>query len=115
MKAKHILFAVLILSYLSLIAIPGIAETQNRPLQLMPIPASLEQTQGILRIPSDFRIATAGHSDSRLKNAVIRTLRRLQLKTGIPPADWTVQDRGAWIAGWGADGHWRSISCVRAR
>jgi hexosaminidase len=94
MKAKYLFFAVLILSYPFLISISGFAETQNYPLHLMPIPATLEQTQGIFRIQSDFRVAITGYNDSRLKNAVIRMLRRLQLKTGMPPTNRTIQDSG---------------------
>ncbi len=51
---------------------------------LMPLPAKLDTTSGMLAIDGSFGIRSAGHSDARLNEAIRRTTALLSRKTGIP-------------------------------
>lgn len=57
------------------------AETAS-PLQLMPLPASVERGQGSLALDAHFRASTGGAHDARLDAAVDRFLRRLDRQCG---------------------------------
>ena len=95
MRNKYLLLAALILHCLLLSPIRSTAESQEYALHLMPIPATLEQTPGMLRISSDFRVAVTGYSDSRIRNAAARMMQRLQETTGIPLAGGIVPKESA--------------------
>ncbi|HET6931684.1 MAG TPA: family 20 glycosylhydrolase, partial [Candidatus Acidoferrum sp.] len=60
----------------------------NTPLNLMPLPAKVELTEGSLKIDSSFRIALAGYREPRLDRAGQRFLHQVRRQTGLvlPPA-----------------------------
>jgi len=59
---------------------------------LMPMPRSLEISQGRLRLDSGFSVAVVGFRDARLDRAVKRTLTRLARRTAITLGDSSVRD-----------------------
>ena len=66
-------------------------QTQSVPqLNLMPLPAKVEVGNGELLIDPAFSVATIGHSDTRLHNAVLRFLTNLRTRTGMLPLDMSV-------------------------
>jgi hexosaminidase len=64
---------------------------QQRPLNLMPTPASARSGTGQLAVDSSFSVGVTGHDDARLERAVQRFLRQLGRQTGLilsaKPAD----------------------------
>jgi hexosaminidase len=57
---------------------------EQRRLNLMPLPASVQTDGGSLRIDSSFSVALSGHSEARLDRAVQRFLRQLARETALP-------------------------------
>ena len=55
-------------------------------LNLMPVPASVQQGTGSLRVGAAFSIALKGYSDPRLERAVVRFREQLSRQTGMPMA-----------------------------
>ena len=53
------------------------------PLNLMPVPASIQIGQGQLKLDSSFTIATSGYSDARLVRAIGRLQHRIEARTGV--------------------------------
>jgi hexosaminidase len=71
---------------------PVLASAQEqRPLNLMPVPVSMQLGTGQLAIDASFSVAVTGHDDARLKRAAQRFLRQLGRQTGLilaaKPAD----------------------------
>jgi hexosaminidase len=63
----------------------GLAVSQNPPqLNLMPMPASVQQGSGQLPIMQSFSVAVAGTHDAALDSAVQRFTKHLSAQTGIP-------------------------------
>jgi hexosaminidase len=50
---------------------------EQRPLNLMPAPASVQSGAGQLAVDASFSVAMTGHDDARLERAVRRFLRQL--------------------------------------
>jgi len=59
---------------------------EQRPLYLMPVPASVQIGAGQLIIDSKFSVASTGYTEPRLDRAIERFLRRLSRQTAIPLA-----------------------------
>ena len=53
------------------------------PLNVMPLPASVQLQPGQLRLAGSFTISTDGHGDGRLERAILRLQQRLEGRTGI--------------------------------
>jgi hexosaminidase len=64
---------------------------EQRPLNLMPVPASVQLGTSQLAVDASFSVAVTGHDDARLERAVQRFLRQLGRQTGLilkaKPAD----------------------------
>jgi hexosaminidase len=61
------------------------ASAQEQPgLNLMPLPASMQNGGGSLRIDSSFSVVLTGHTETRLDRAVQRFLRQLARETAFP-------------------------------
>jgi hexosaminidase len=52
-----------------------------KPLNLMPVPASVKFQRDRLAVDSNFRVATRGHSDARLLAGIARFMKRLEGRT----------------------------------
>jgi hypothetical protein len=50
---------------------------EQRPLNLMPVPARVPSGAGQLAVDASFSVAATGHDDARLERAVQRFLRQL--------------------------------------
>jgi hexosaminidase len=50
---------------------------------LMPVPASVEAGSGRLALTADYRVAFSGVQDARLVGALARTLRAVEMRTGL--------------------------------
>jgi hexosaminidase len=55
----------------------------NTPLNIMPLPAKAERSNGSLKIDASFRIAFAGYHEPRLDRAGVRLERQIQRQTGL--------------------------------
>jgi hypothetical protein len=55
---------------------------EYRPLNLMPVPATVQFGAGQLAVDASFSAAVTGHDDARLERAVQRFLRQLGRQTG---------------------------------
>jgi hexosaminidase len=55
------------------------------PLNLMPMPASVQMKSGQLLVDASFSVGISGYSDARLQQAVERFLNNLRRQTGMPP------------------------------
>ncbi|MFI5056570.1 MAG: beta-N-acetylhexosaminidase [Candidatus Acidiferrales bacterium] len=62
--------------------VPASAQEQ-RPLILMPVPASVQLGTGQLAVGASFSVALTGHDDARLERAVQRFMRQLGRQTGL--------------------------------
>ncbi len=67
----------------SLWPISASSQPAPRPHDLMPVPASVEFSDGRLAITTAFSVSVAGCRDPRVEAAVARALRRLQGRTGL--------------------------------
>jgi hexosaminidase len=56
---------------------------EQRPLNLMPVPASVQLGTSQLAVDASFSVAVTGHDDARLERAVQRFLRQLGRQTGL--------------------------------
>jgi hexosaminidase len=56
---------------------------EQRPLNLLPVPANVQLGNGRLAIDSSFSVALTGHNDARLERAVQRFLGQLRRQTGL--------------------------------
>ena len=56
---------------------------QDRPLHLMPVPASVELGNGELRVDSSFTVALTGYTEPRLERAATRFLTTLRRQTAL--------------------------------
>jgi hexosaminidase len=69
----------------------AVSAQEQRPLNLMPVPANVKLGSGRLAVDSSFSIALTGHTDARLERAAQRFLRQLGRQTGLilsaKPAD----------------------------
>jgi hexosaminidase len=84
MSAGHWTQALLVMSFAVLLcAARGSAQSQP-PLNLMPIPADIQQGSGSLRIDASFSVALTGYTEARLDRAVQRFQRQLFHQTAIP-------------------------------
>ncbi|MDM7997521.1 MAG: family 20 glycosylhydrolase [Acidobacteriota bacterium] len=61
-------------------------------LSLLPIPKSLVRLEGSFTLDASLRVRLTGHKDLLVTTAVIRTLQRLERKTGIPFPPSTLTD-----------------------
>ena len=59
------------------------AAIQSPRHNLMPVPASLRLLGGRMKVEPSFAVAVQGHSDARLLAGVERTVRRLEMRTGM--------------------------------
>ena len=67
-----------------LLLLAGIAVwTYAQPLALMPMPAKITQSSGVLLIDSSFQVALKGYDEPRLDRAAQRLLERLSKQTGM--------------------------------
>src|SRR6202521_3153094 len=74
----------LCLFVLTVFICPVLASAQEqRPLNLMPVPASVQRGTGQLAVDASFSVALTGHDDARLERAVQRFLRQLGRQTGL--------------------------------
>ena len=72
---------------LGILMISPLAKSQDqRHLNLMPIPASVQIGTGQLMVDSSFSVGLTGYSEPRLNRAVERFLRQLSRQTAIPLA-----------------------------
>src|ERR1700687_4267476 len=62
------------------------------PLNLMPLPASVQIGNGRLVIGPTFSVAITGHKEPRLEHAVQLFFIRLGQQIGMPPIDMVVTD-----------------------
>jgi hexosaminidase len=71
---------------IGLAVLVGSAESsaQELPLNLMPVPASVQRGSRSLRIDGSFSVALTGYSEARLERGVQRFLRQLSRETAIP-------------------------------
>jgi hexosaminidase len=68
----------------ALIQSPSANAQAQRQLSLMPLPSSIQQGSGELRIDATFSVALTGHTEPRLDHAVARFLTQLNRATAIP-------------------------------
>src|SRR5580692_719020 len=72
---------------LGVLMISPLAKSQEqRPLNLMPIPSTVQIGTGRLLVDSSFSVALTGYTEPRLDRAVERFLRQLSRQTAIPLA-----------------------------
>jgi hexosaminidase len=83
------IFAALILS--AMFAQPAGAQVTS-PLNLMPLPASLQMGTGQLAVDASFSVGVGGGHDLQMQRAVDRFLNDLRRQTGMLPLDMTVGD-----------------------
>ncbi|HKV25147.1 MAG TPA: family 20 glycosylhydrolase [Candidatus Acidoferrum sp.] len=70
---------------LAVLLFPPFLQAQaQHPLNLMPVPASVQLRPGQLSINSSFSVAFTGYTEPRLDRAAQRFLRQLSRQTGIP-------------------------------
>jgi hexosaminidase len=62
---------------------PSLRGQQMGLLNLMPMPSSLQMGAGALKVDTNFTVALAGHTDSRLTGAAERFAERLARQTGL--------------------------------
>jgi hexosaminidase len=62
------------------------------PLNLMPMPASVQMKTGQLLVDSSFSVGISGYTDARVQRAVERFLDNLRRQTGVPPLTMKVTD-----------------------
>jgi hexosaminidase len=62
---------------------PALSAQEQRPLNLMPVPANVQLGTGLLAVDSSFSVALTGHHDARLERAAQRFLRQLGRQTGL--------------------------------
>ena len=65
---------------------------ENRPFNLIPMPASVQMKTGQLVVDSSFSVGISGHSDVQLQRAIELFLEDLRRQTGMPPLDMKVTD-----------------------
>jgi hexosaminidase len=65
---------------------------ENRPLNLMPMPADVQMKTGQLLVDPSFSVGIDGHSDVQLQHAIEIFLENLRRQTGMPPLDMRVTD-----------------------
>src|SRR5438477_6645081 len=68
------------------------AETQNAPLNLMPMPANIKIGAGQLVVDPSFSVAISGRKESRLQRTVEIFLDHLRRQTGMLPLDMKISD-----------------------
>jgi hexosaminidase len=68
----------------ALLSSPRGAAQEQRPLNLMPMPSSVQARTGSLTVDSSFSVALTGYTEPRLDRAVERFLRQLAHQTAIP-------------------------------
>src|SRR5271154_3433920 len=72
---------------LGILMMSPLAKSQEqRPLNLMPLPASVQIGTGRLLVDSSFSVGLTGYTEPRLERAVERFLRQLSRQTAIPLA-----------------------------
>ena len=86
---KHLLIVV-VLTCASLASAQQAAPTP--PINLMPIPASVQFHSERLTVNDSFKVATRGHSDDRLKAAIARFVKRLEGRTVLTLAPGLATD-----------------------
>jgi hexosaminidase len=67
-----------------LMMLPLARAQEQRPLNLMPVPSSVQIGAGRLLVDSSFSVAFTGYTEPRLDRAVERFLRQLSRQTAIP-------------------------------
>src|ERR1700689_5101550 len=67
-----------------LMMLPLARAQEQRPLNLMPAPSSVQIGAGRLLVDSSFSVAFTGYTEPRLDRAVERFLRQLSRQTAIP-------------------------------
>jgi hexosaminidase len=73
-------------------SVPQTGTQSARPINLMPVPASLQVGAGQLVFGPMFSVAITGHTEPRLQRAVDIFLTDLRRQCGMLPADTTVAD-----------------------
>jgi hexosaminidase len=69
---------------LCLLLVPKLTSAQQLPLNLMPMPASMQAGNGSLRVDSSFSVALTGHTEPRLERGAERFLHQLARQTALP-------------------------------
>ena len=72
------------------LAFVSFSAAEQRPLNLMPMPLSVQMNTGQLIIDSSFTVGISGRSDVRLQRTVEVFLNTLRRQTGMPPLDMKV-------------------------
>ena len=73
-----------LLLFLFSLLTPKFAGAQQPTLNLIPVPASVQQGTGSLSVDSSFSVALTGHTEPRLERAAERFLRQLARQTAFP-------------------------------
>jgi hexosaminidase len=68
----------------SALSFPRAASAQQSMLNLMPMPANVQQSAGSLRVDSNFTVALTGQVEPRLERAAERFLHQLARQTALP-------------------------------
>ncbi len=72
------------MAFLCLLLLPKLTSAQQLPLNLMPMPASVQGGTGSLRVDASFSVAITGHTEPRLERGVERFLHQLARQTALP-------------------------------
>src|SRR5215467_11458859 len=72
-----------LLMFLGSVLTPGLTPAQQQPLNLMPMPSSVQSGAGSLKVDSSFSVALTGYTEPRLERGVERFLRQLTLQTAL--------------------------------
>ena len=83
MSAGQWIQSICLMSFALLLFSPA-SRAQQRELNLMPMPASVQMGGGSLRIDSSFTVSLTGHTEPRLERAVQRFKRQLSRQTAVP-------------------------------
>jgi hexosaminidase len=84
MSVGHGIQALGLVCFAVLLCSPGARAEGQPPLNLMPLPASVQTGGGSLRVDWSFSVALSGHTEARLDRAVQRFLRQLARETALP-------------------------------
>jgi hexosaminidase len=80
---KPVSILILIVSLASIVWTQTLNDLAQSTRGLMPVPASVSWKAGKLRFTKDFKVSFIGQTDDRLRNYVLRALRRLEHRTVI--------------------------------
>lgn len=95
MKPKCYLLAALILTSICSTALHSSGKTGEAAFRLMPMPHTLNPSEGRFRLQQDFKVSLTGYRNSQITNAVVCMLQRTKRKTGLPIAATPAIEAGA--------------------